>query len=210
MKGGRNAGARMTRRKQADEELIRQWPAWILPALAVLAVATFSGVFLYHYFGPTPEEFLGRAPRASAGTHKIEAIIGGVHFLIPENYTRYRAQRVGGSQPEIAMYALLPDFAPYSSEQQAEFADNSSDARAVFFTLHAAESALPAERRLKDIYARYFSSPTPEKGEDGLEKFSFRADSGYKDQDLFVGIDGNGRLFLLMCQQKIPTIESPN
>ncbi|MGB3810134.1 MAG: hypothetical protein WA943_08545 [Parvibaculum sp.] len=200
----------MARQKQGSGELVHERPAWILPALVVLAVTTFSGFFLYHYFGPTPGELLGHAPRASAERRKVEAVVGGTRFLIPENYTRYPSQRSGGAQPEIAMHALLPDFAPFSPERQAEFTDNSPDAEVIYFQLHQATSILPAERRLREIYSKFFVSSKPEKGPTGLEKFSFRANSGYKDQDLLVGTDTDGRLVLLLCQHTTKIVESPN
>jgi hypothetical protein len=200
----------LARRKQDDGELVHERPAWIIPALVAVAVLSFSSFFLYHYFGPTPGELLGRAPRASAETRKVEAVVGGTRFLIPENYTRYPAQRTGGAQPQIDMHALLPDFSPYTPEHQADFADNTPGASVIFFTLHAAATMLPAERRLREVYSKYLASPKPEKDETGLEKFRFRADSGYKDQDLLVGTDADGRLVLLTCQRRAPLIESPN
>ncbi|MCE9651280.1 MAG: hypothetical protein K8R18_16795 [Parvibaculum sp.] len=199
----------MARQKQGDD-LVHERPAWILPALVLLAVTAFSGFFLYHYFGPTPGELLGHAPRASAERRKVEAVVGGTRFLIPENYTRYPSQRSGGAQPEIAMHALLPDFSPFTPERQSEFTDNSPSGQVIYFTLHESEAMLPAERRLKEIYSKYFVSPKPEKDRTGLEKFSFRDDSGYKNQDLLVGADADGRLVLLLCQRVTPLVESPN
>lgn len=200
----------MARQKQSGGELVHERPAWILPLLVALGVLSFSGIFLYYYFGPTPAELLGRDPKASAATRRIEAVIGGTRFLIPENYTRYPSQRGGGRQPEVAMHALLPDFAPYSPERQAEFADNTPETQVVFFTLQEAGAMLPAERRLKEVYTKYLASTVAEKDRTGLEKFTFKGDSGYRDQDLFVGTDSDGRLILITCQQKTVLVESPN
>lgn len=200
----------MARQKQSGGELVHERPAWILPVLVILAVLSFSGAFLYYYFGPTPGEILGHDPKASAATRRVEAVIGGTRFLIPENYTRYPSQRSGGAQPEVAMHALLPDFTPYAPERQAEFVDNTPEANVVFFTLQESVAMLPAERRLKEVYSKYLTSTPPEKLENGLEKFGFRPDSGYKDQDLLVGTDTDGRLVLITCQRATPLIVSPN
>ena len=108
------------------------------------------------------------------------------------------------------MHALLPDFTPYAPSRQSEFSDNSPEAEVIFFTLHQAEATLPAERRLKEVYARHFTSPSPERMKDGLDKFTFKDDSGYRDQDLFAGTDSEGRLVLLVCQRQTELIESPN
>jgi hypothetical protein len=200
----------VARQKQSGGKLVHERPAWIIPALVLIAVLTFSGVFLYYYFGPTTGELLGHDPKASAAMRRIEAVVGGTRFLVPENYTRYPSQRGGGRQPELAMHALLPDFAPYAPERQDEFSDNTPDAQVVFFTLQEAGAMLPAERRLKEVYSYYLASTAGEKERTGLEKFSFKQNSGYRDQDLLVGTDNDGRLVLITCQRKTALVESPN
>ncbi|MES1990839.1 MAG: hypothetical protein V4441_07805 [Pseudomonadota bacterium] len=200
----------MARRKQDSGELVHERPAWILPALVILTVTAFSGLFLYYYFGPRPAELLGQNPRASAATRRVEAVVGGTRFLIPENFTRYPAQRTGGDHSEMALYALLPDFEPYSSALDEEFADQTASSDVIYFTLARAEAMLPAERRLKEIYAKQFISPVPEKDETGLDRFTFKEKSGYADQDLLAGTDRDGRLILLMCQRQNDLNDSPN
>lgn len=200
----------MARRQQGSGELVHERPAWILPALVIVTVIAFSGLFLYYYFGPRPAELLGQNPRASAATRRVEAIVGGMRFLIPENFTRYPAQRNGGDHSEMAMHALLPDFAPYATSLDEEFADQSAGSDVIYFTLQKAEATLPAERRLKEIYARQFVSPVPEKDATGLDRFTFREKSGYADQDLLAGTDKDGRLILLMCQRETDLNDSPN
>jgi hypothetical protein len=189
---------------------VHERPAWILPALVILAVTAFSGLFLYYYFGPTPAELLGQNPRASAESRKIEAVVSSTRFLIPENFTRYPSQRSGGNHTEIAMHALLPDFTPYAPSLDEEFLDNSADSKVIFFTLHEAGAMLPAKRRLNEIYARHFASSTPEADPTGLDRYAFNDNSGYRDQDLLVSKDKDNRLILLMCQRRSELVESPN
>jgi hypothetical protein len=200
----------VARQKQDSGELVHERPAWILPGLVILAVIAFSSLFLYYYFGPTPDELLGRSPRASTEHRKIEVVVGGTRFLIPENFTRYPSQRSGGNHIEIAMHALLPGFTPYEASLQSEFSDNSADANVIFFTLHQAENILPAERRLKEVYARYLTSDKPEKQASGLELFRFNDDSGYRGQDLLATREPNGRLLLISCERQSALVDSPN
>lgn len=200
----------MARQKQDGGELVHERPAWILPALVILAVTAFSGLFLYYYFGPTPAELLGQNPRASAERRNVEAVVGATRFLIPENFTRYPSQRSGGNHTEIAMHALLPDFTPYAPSLHEEFLDNSPNAPVIFFSLHEAGATLPAKRRLNEIYARHFTSSTPESDPTGLDRYSFKDNSGYRDQDLLVSKDKDGRLILLLCQRHTELNESPN
>ncbi|MGV8997869.1 MAG: hypothetical protein ACOH12_13060 [Parvibaculaceae bacterium] len=200
----------MARRQQGGGEMVHERPAWILPVLVILTVTAFSGLFLYYYFGPRPAELLGQDPRASAATRRVEAIVGGMRFLIPENFTRYPAQRNGGVHNEMAMHALLPDFAPYTPSQDEEFADQSANSEVIYFTLQKTESTLPATRRLKEIYAKQFASPKPEQDPSGLERFTFKEKSGYADQDLLAATDKDGHLILLMCQRATELNDSPN
>ncbi len=197
-------------RRSDDEDSVRERPAWIFPALVILAIAAFSGLFLYYYFGPTPHELLGLAPSASSKTEKVRATIGDTSLLIPENYTRYPAQRSGGKLPAIDLHALLPKFEPFSPDRQEEFSNNAPDSPVIYFTLREAGTTLDAERRLREVYSNQFENPRAKPGPEGLDLFRFKANSGYKDQDLLVGVDSAGRLALLICERETPTTESPN
>lgn len=205
---GREGG--LARSRQTNDELVRERPAWIIPVLVLLGVLTFSGAFLYYYFGPTPTELLGLDPRASSGTTSIEAIVADQRFVIPENYTRYPGQRIGGRMNGIDMHALLPDLQPYASDLQESFADNSARSDVIYMSLVQREAALNSSRRLKDVYSKYLESAEPEEGPEGLQLFRFRDDTGYANQDLLVGRDAEDRILLLLCDQRTATIDSPN
>lgn len=182
----------------------------MIPLLVFAGVLTFSGIFLYYYFGPTPAELLGLDPRASSGRAEVEAIVADQRFLIPENYTRYPAQRTGGRMNMIDMHALLPGMQAYAPELQASFSDNSVRSDVIYFSLSTRDAALNSSRRLKDIYSKYLESAEPEEGPDGLQLFRFRDDTGYANQDLLVGKDDEERIVLLICDRRGPMIESPN
>ncbi|MCF8470128.1 MAG: hypothetical protein K9G30_05040 [Parvibaculum sp.] len=200
----------MARRNRSDDELVRERPAWIIPGLVLIGVLTFSAVFLYYYFGPTPGELLGLDPRASAASGKVEVIVGNTRFLIPEHYTRYPSQRSGGRRPQIDMNALLPDLRPYAMGLQDEFNDNSAASNVIYFSLSQATAPLSATRRLKEIYSRYLETTPPTISPNGLQLFSFREDSGYANQDLLVGKDGEGRMLLVICDRAGTLVDSPN
>ncbi|MFN4355029.1 hypothetical protein [Parvibaculum sp.] len=200
----------MARGRQTDDELVHERPAWMIPLLVFAGVLIFSGIFLYYYFGPTPGELLGRDARASSASSEIEAIIADQRFVIPENYTRYPAQRGGGRMNMIDMHALLPGLLPYSPDQQESFADNSIRSNVIYFSLSQRDAALNSSRRLKDIYSKYLASAEPEEGPDGLQLFRFRDNTGYANQDLLVGKDAEERILLLICDRRSAQIESPN
>lgn len=200
----------MARGSQSDDDYVRERPAWIIPGLVLIGVLTFSGAFLYYYFGPTPSEILGLDPRASAADRKIETIIADRRFLIPEHYTRYPSQRSGGRRTNIDMHALLPDLTPYGSDLQERFIDNSTDSDVIYFTLAETATPLSSARRLRDIYSKYLATPEPEQDRAGLQRFAFRDDSGYANQDLLVGKDDEERMVLLLCDRESALVDSPN
>lgn len=200
----------MARGRQTDDELVRERPAWMIPLLVFAGVLTFSGIFLYYYFGPTPAELLGRDARASSASDGIEFIIADQRFVIPENYTRYPAQRGGGRMTMVDMHALLPGLQPYAPDLQDSFADNSIRSNVIYLSLSQRDAALNSSRRLKEIYSKYLASAEPEEGPDGLQLFRFRDDTGYANQDLLVGKDAEERIFLLICDRRSALIESPN
>lgn len=200
----------MARGSQSDDEYVRERPAWIIPGLVLIGVLTFSGAFLYYYFGPTPSELLGLDPRASAADHKIETFIADQRFLIPEHYTRYPSQRGGGRRTNIDMHALLPDLLPYDASLQESFIDNSARSDVIYFTLAETATPLSSARRLRDIYSKYLAAPRPEQDRAGLQRFTFRNDSGYANQDLLVGKDDEERMVLLLCDRPGALVDSPN
>ncbi len=200
----------MARGSQSDDEYVRERPAWIIPALILIGVLTFSGAFLYYYFGPTPSEILGLDPRASSADRKIDTIIADRRFLIPENYTRYPSQRGGGRRTNVDMHALLPGLTPYEADLQERFIDNSAGSDVIYFTLAETATPLSSARRLKEIYSKYLAAPEPEQDRAGLQRFTFRDDSGYANQDLLVGTDDEGRMVLLLCDRPSRLVDSPN
>ncbi|MEQ8267908.1 MAG: hypothetical protein RH982_11970 [Parvibaculum sp.] len=202
--------ARGKSRDRSDDGLVRERPAWIIPALVFVGVLTFSGAFLYYYFGPTPGELLGLDPRASTAARKVETIVGDTRFLIPEHYTRYPSQRGGGRRPVIDMHALLPGMQPYAPDLQDEFADNSASSDVVYFSLSETEAPLNGARRLSEIYSKYLATTEPQPGPDGLRLFPFRDNSGYANQDLLVGKDAEERMVLIICDRTTPLVDSPN
>lgn len=192
------------------EAAVKERPAWLIPLAVIAAVLILSGVFLYHYFGPTTGELLGRAPEATASSSLVTVSVGGETLHVPSNFTRYPAQREGGPQEELALHALLPDLAPFSPDDQALFEDNSPESRVIHFTLRPKGMTLPEDQRFAAVYTRYFSGAEPEEVMNGLEHYSFSEGSGYRDQDLFLAADDQGSLLILLCFRETPVIFSPS
>ena len=192
------------------DQYVHERPAWLIPAIVVLAVTAFSAAFGYYYFGPTPSEILGLDLRASDSSEKVDVTVGDSRFLIPANFTRYPVQRAGGRQDEIDLHALLPDLTPYTVEQQDAFENNTHEAIVVHIKIHRADDILPADRRLNDIYARYLASRTPESDPSGLNLYKFSPETGYRDQELYVLEQPGADPVLLLCFKQSDVIFSPN
>lgn len=193
-----------------SDQFVKERPAWLIPAAVAVGVTLFSALFGYYYFGPTPSEILGLDPRASDSSEKVDMVIGDERFLIPANFTRYPLQRVGGTQDEIDLHALLPELAPYTADRQAAFENNKQNAIVVHIKIHRAEGLMPASRRLDDIYARHLLSRSPESGAAGLDLYRFADGSGYKDQELYVADQSDEQPLLLLCFKHSDVIFSPN
>ncbi len=206
----RQQDPRTEKMSNGSDQYVKERPAWLIPATVALGVILFSALFGYYYFGPTPSEILGLDPRASDSSEKVDMMIGDERFLIPANFTRYPLQRVGGTQDEIDLHALLPELAPYTAKRQAAFENNTPDAIVAHIKIHLAKGLMPATRRLDDIYARHLYSRTPESGAAGLELYRFAEGTGYKDQELYVAEQSEGEPLLLLCFKHSDVIFSPN
>lgn len=202
--------SRFENMSNGSDQYVKERPAWLIPVAVALGVSLFSALFGYYYFGPTPSEILGLDPRASDSSEKVDMMIGDERFLIPANFTRYPLQRVGGTQDEIDLHALLPELAPYTANRQAAFENNAPDASVVHIKIHRANGLMPAARRLDDIYARHLYSRTPESGAAGLSLYRFAEGTGYKDQELYVADQPDGQPLLILCFKHSDVIFSPN
>lgn len=198
--------------KASDDKMdaaVKERPAWLIPLAVIVAVLALSGLFLYHYFGPTTGELLGQAPEATASSRLVSVTVGGIKLRVPSNFTRYPAQREGGAQEELALHALLPDLTPFAPEDRALFEDNTQQSRVINFSLRPKDMTLPEDQRFAAVYSRFFTGAEPQEAMNGLEHYSFSEGSGYRDQDLFLAADDQGSLLILLCFRETPVIFSP-
>ncbi|MBV8801136.1 MAG: hypothetical protein JO208_15190 [Alphaproteobacteria bacterium] len=193
---------------RADKEAITKHSGWLIPLGIFVVTAALSGAILLYYLVPSPGSLVEEHPSATASTAPVALSVGGVSFVIPANYIRYRSARRGGSQTQVALFALLPDFRGYTDGQAQSFLSNAPDSPVVNILLHEEELKLNEQDRLRRIYLAYVADPKGRPGPFGLEQFEFRADSGYRGEDLFVGRFGT-QIMLLRCVRGSPNIPSP-
>lgn len=184
--------------------------SWGAPIRILLIVLVFATGFLYYYFGPSLNELQGNRPEASANTTLLSIQIGGADFVIPENYTQFPRARRGGTRANVALYAMLPDFEPFTIATEADFVSNQEDSRIVHFQLESIRSPFNEEERIKRIYMPDVIDEDGDRALYGLTHFQFQEGSGYRDQDLFIGTDDLGRTAAITCAKDLEEILPPS
>ena len=165
----------------------------------LLIVLVFASGFLYYYFGPSLNELQGNRPEASTHTTPVTLVIGGQKFVIPENFTQFPRARRGGARDNVALYAMLPDFKPFTIANELVFESNEADSPVVHFQLESIRSPFNEDQRIDRVYLPSVLDESGERALYGLTYFQFLDGSGYQDQDLYIGIDDLGRRAALTC-----------
>ena len=109
----------------------------------------------------------------------------------------------------VQLIAILPDLKGYSLGAAPDFTANAPDSRVVAITLKLGATVLPEQERLDRVYLTQVEDPKGRVGPYGLRQYAFRADSGYHDQDLFLGASDAGPVVLL-CTKLTPDAASPS
>ena len=115
----------------------------------------------------------------------------------------------GGSQKDVALFALVPDMTGWSNWDAATFAGNPTDSPVVYLLIREERLNLTEADRLARIYLAYVTDPKGKPGPFGLTQYTFREDSGYRREDLFVG-DAQSGPVVLRCVRFSPDVPSPS
>src|SRR5262249_37108692 len=117
--------------------------------------------------------------------------------------------RRGGPMTRVALIAILPDLEGYTLAAAQDFTANEADSRVVNVLVKNGPPVLPDQQRLPRIYLQQVETADCKVGPYGLKQYAFRAESGYHDQDLFVGVVDGGPIVLL-CTKLSPDVVSPS
>lgn len=183
---------------------------WATPIRILLIVVVFATGFLYYYFGPSLNELQGNRPEASANTTLVALVIGDQKFVIPENYTQFPRARRGGVRANVALYAMLPDFKPFTIAKELIFENNEADSPIIHFQLESIRSPFDEDERIDRVYLPGVLDTAGERALYGLTHFQFLDGSGYQDQDLYIGTDDVGRRAALTCGKNLKEILPPS
>ena len=191
-----------------DDETVRRRSGWLIPLIVFGLTFALSGAFLIYYLAPSRESFSHEQVAPTSRNDVVALSLGGKAFRIPANYLIYNSARSGGARDEIAIFALLPDLSGWSNWAANAFTDNAADSDVVYLTLKAKPSLSEADK-LKRVWPDYIVDHNGSAGPYGLRQYAFRADSGYHNEDLFVGETEAGPV-VLRCVRLTPEVPSPN
>lgn len=194
--------------RHAFEEEITERPVWLYPVIVGGMVITLSAVILLLLLGPA--DLAGNLPVGTESTRPVELTIGTAVLKLPESYTQYPRARRGGRRDNLALYAALPNFTPYTEDQKALFFDNAPDTPVVYFQLSAFPPPMSERERLRAVYLDRVADPKGVPGPAGLTAFRFKGDNTFTGEDLYLGRDGAGEMAIIRCDRQGELVPSPN
>jgi len=197
------------RRSADDDETVRKRSSWLLPIGIFAVTCILSALVLLYYLAPTSSNLFEEQVAQTSRSDIVVLRVGAMVFHIPANYLLYSSTRQGGDHREVEMAALLPHLSGWSNWAADSFADNNPDSEVVYLSLHTDRVGLTEAQKLARVYPDYLIDKAGRAGPYGLRQYSFRADSNYRNEDLFVGQTDNGPV-ILRCVQMSPQTPSPN
>jgi hypothetical protein len=192
-----------------DDETVRKRSAWLLPLGIFTVTFILSAMILLLYLAPSAPSLFEEQVTPTSRGDAVRLTVRGHRFNIPANYLQYASARQGGEHHELELFALLPGMSGWSNWNADSFTSNAPDSAVIYMTIRAERVGLSEADRLKRVYLGYVTDTHGTPGPYGLTQFSFRADSGYEDEDLFVGQTEKGPV-VLRCVHLSREVPSPN
>ena len=199
--------SRMSHHEDYDDT-IRQRSGWLIPVGVFAVTAVLSAIMLLYYLAPTPQSFFKEHPAPTSRADPITLSVDGIAFRIPANYVLYKSARQGGPRENVSLIALYPEFRGYSDWDSQIFAQDAADSPLIYLLIRKEPLDITEAERLTRIYRNFVSDPAGKPGPFDLTEYSFRDDSGYRNQDLFVGGTVENPT-VLRCDRFSPQVHSP-
>lgn len=198
----------MSRSNGADDT-VRKRSGWLIPLAVLLVTVVLSAFFLLYYLFPAPPPLFAEQQSPTSDTTPVEVEVGALKLWIPANYMMFDSTRHGGRRREVPLFAVLPDLTGWSNWDSGSFDDNGPKSQIVFMPIREDRVNLTEAQRMERIYLAYVTDPKGAPAPFELTKYTFRSDSGYRTEDLFVGQTSSG-MMLLHCTKFSPDVPSPN
>ncbi len=204
-----NATTSMSARGDDAGENVKQRSGWLIPIAVFVVTAGLSAIFLLYYLVPTPASFIEEHPAPTSRNDPVALSVGKLKLTVPANFIIYARARQGGPLKEVELFTTFPDFYGYSDWDGSSFTGNAPDSPVIFMLLRQDQFKITEAERLQRIYMGYVTKLAGTPGPFGLTQYTFRDDSGYHGEDLFVG-QNNGQPVVLRCVRFSPQVPSPS
>jgi hypothetical protein len=188
---------------------IRKRSGWLIPLGVFLVTLALSALVLLYYLAPGASNFLEEQVSPTSRTDIVALRVNDLRLWIPANFLQFESSRQGGAQHDVALFALLPEMTGWSNWDASTFAGNLADSPVVYIHIKDERVNLTEADRLSRIYQAYITDPKGTPGPFGLTQYGFRENSGYRNEDLFVGQTSNGPV-VLRCVHLSPEVPSPS
>ena len=198
---------RMSRHEDYDDT-IRQRSGWLIPVGVFAVTAVLSAIVLLYYLAPTPQSFIEEHPAPSSRADPISLSVAGVAFRIPANYILYKSARQGGPRKDVSLIAFYPDFRGYSDWDNQTFIQDAADSPLIYLLIREEPLDITEAERLSRIYRNFVSDPAGKPGPFDLTEYTFRDDSGYRNEDLYVGGTAENPI-VIRCDRFSQQVRSP-
>jgi hypothetical protein len=192
-----------------DDETVRKRSAWLLPLGVFFITFVLSAMILLLYLAPSAPSLFEEQITPTSRSDIIHLTVRGRPFHVPANYLEYASSRQGGEHHELELFALLPEMSGWSNWSADSFNNNAPDSSVIYLTIRAEKIELSENDRLNRVYLGYVTNPRGQSGPFGLTQFFFRRDSGYRDEDLYVGQTDKGPM-VLRCVRISHEVPSPS
>ncbi|MBI1331058.1 MAG: hypothetical protein GC166_14270 [Alphaproteobacteria bacterium] len=192
-----------------DGETIRKRSGWIVPIAVFVITAALSALFLLFYLAPEPASLVEERATPTDRSDPVSLQVAGMKMIVPANYIRFASVRNGGKFKDVSLYATFPDFRGYTGWEAQTFSGNAADSPVIFYLIREENVNLSEEERFKRIYLSYVTDPSGTAGPFGLRQYTFRDDSGYRGEDLFVGTS-SGQPVVMRCVRFSENVPSPS
>lgn len=199
----------MLRRGSSYDEGVKERSGWLLPSAVLLATVLLCVLVLLYYLAPNPASFIEEHSSPTSRTDTVRLTIGRLALRVPENYLIYPSERRDGVRTQVALFAALPDFRGYDEQDSAIFAGNGANSPIVHILIRRDAFELTESVRLNRVYLSEVTDVRGGPGPFRLTRYSFRDDSGYRGEDLFVGRTEQG-VVVMRCVRATASVPSPN
>lgn len=191
------------------DDTVKRHSGWVIPIAVFVVTAALSALFLLYYLAPAPTSFIEERPTPTDASDLVSLSVSGLDLTIPSNFIVFKSVRQGGSRKEIALFATFPDFHGYSGWDSSAFTNNSADSPLIYMLIRQESLNLKENDRLQRIYLNYVVDPKGVAGPFGLTQYTFRDNSGYRGEDLFVG-QIEGKPIVMRCVRFSQDVANPS